>query len=258
MENLRTHGQPPYDVVVVHGGPGAGGEMAPVAELLSRERGVLEPLQTAMSVEEQIEELRGAIESHGAPPVVLIGYSWGAWLSLLVAARYPTLVKKLLLVGSGPFEERYAVGIMATRLSRLSEVEAKEARSLIDALSSATGDTNASFARMGELLSKADAFDPLPNDAHGETNDEIYRRVWPEAAELRRSGRLLEIARDVQCPVVAIHGDYDPHPAEGVSEPLSRVARDFRFVLIEKCGHTPWTERLAKVQFYEVVRSELA
>jgi pimeloyl-ACP methyl ester carboxylesterase len=58
--------------------------------------------------------------------------------------------------------------------------------------------------------------------------------------------------------VVAIHGDYDPHPAEGVREPLSRVLSDFRFVTLEKCGHLPWIERHAKEPFYDLLRREIA
>lgn len=41
---------------------------------------------------------------------------------------------------------------------------------------------------------------------------------------------LLEMGRTIQCPVIAIHGDYDPHKAEGVHEPLSTVLNTFRFV----------------------------
>ncbi|MHA1167837.1 MAG: alpha/beta fold hydrolase, partial [Candidatus Hodarchaeales archaeon] len=35
MKLLRKHGKPPYSIAVIHGGPGAGGEMAPVAIELS-------------------------------------------------------------------------------------------------------------------------------------------------------------------------------------------------------------------------------
>ena len=35
MSNLRTYGEPPFGVAVIHGGPGAGGEMAPVARVLA-------------------------------------------------------------------------------------------------------------------------------------------------------------------------------------------------------------------------------
>ena len=78
-----------------------------------------------------------------------------------------------------------------------------------------------------------------------------------ESAELRKSGKLLSLGKDVKCPVVAIHGDYDPHPAKGVKQPLNSVLRDFKFILIEKCGHKPWMEQFAKNKFYKILKEEL-
>ena len=121
---------------MIHGGPGAPGEMAPVARELALEVGVLEPLQTANSVDGQIEELKNVLENYGNPPLILIGFSWGAWLSFIFTARYPPLVKKLILVSNGPFEEKYAAKIMETRFSHLNADEKKEAISLLSALNS--------------------------------------------------------------------------------------------------------------------------
>ena len=76
--NVRKYGDSPFSVAVVHGGPGASGEMAPVASELSSICGVLEPLQTATSVEGQIQELQKVLQGHADIPVTLIGHSWGA------------------------------------------------------------------------------------------------------------------------------------------------------------------------------------
>jgi pimeloyl-ACP methyl ester carboxylesterase len=259
MKNLKVHGKSPFRVAVIHGGPGAAGEMAPAARELSSGWGVLEPIQTKASLEGQIQELRTVLERNASPPVVLIGFSWGAWLSLLVAAHHPTLVRKLLLVSSGPFEERYAAGIEGTRLSRLSEEERTEVESLFEILDDPTAqDKDQAFARFGALFSKADAFDPIESESEVVRYEpDIFRAVWSEAAELRRSGRLLRLAEDIRCPVVAIHGDYDPHPAEGVEKPLSRILKDFKFILLSNCGHKPWIERQAKDRFYEILKKEL-
>ena len=260
MRNLRSHGEPPYAVAVIHGGPGAPGEMAPVARELSLLWGVLEPLQTAASLEGQATELRGVLEEHGDLPVALVGFSWGAWLSTIIAARQPRLVRRLVLVGSGPFEERYVKGILAARLDRLSGEERLEARGLLDELhASTTAEGSKDFARLGELLRKADTYDPLTAaTGAGEFQAQIYQGVWEEAAELRRSGRLLELAGRIRCPVVAFHGEHDPHPSAGVLEPLSRTVKDFRFILLEKCGHVPWLERHARERFYQLLRQELS
>jgi len=87
MNNLRIYGTAPFNIALVHGGPGAPGEMAPVARELSSEMGVLEPLQTADSIDGQVEELKDVLETHGTPPLILVGFSWGAWLSFILAAH---------------------------------------------------------------------------------------------------------------------------------------------------------------------------
>jgi pimeloyl-ACP methyl ester carboxylesterase len=66
------------------------------------------------------------------------------------------------------------------------------------------------------------------------------------------------MGRDIQCPVVAIHGDYDSHPAAEVERPLSTVVRDFRFFLLRNCGHKPWIERQARELFFAILEGELA
>jgi pimeloyl-ACP methyl ester carboxylesterase len=262
MVNLRVYGEAPFSVAVIHGGPGAGGEMAPVARRLASGWGVLEPIQTATSLEGQVEELRAVLDNHGDLPVTLIGFSWGAWLSYLVAARHPALVKKLILVGSGPFEERYVANLQETRLGRLSGAERAEFVSILRVLGDPTsGDKDTLLARLGALAAKADAYDRVV-DASGASDvagvrSDVYQGVWPDAAALRRSGKLLALGKCIQCPVVAIHGDHDPHPAAGVQEPLSATLAQFRFILLERCGHRPWIERQARDAFYEALEEEL-
>ncbi len=51
--NPRRYGSSPFSVAVIHGGPGAGGEMNAVARELGAGRGILEPLQTAHSLQTQ-------------------------------------------------------------------------------------------------------------------------------------------------------------------------------------------------------------
>lgn len=256
---LRTYGRAPFRVAVVHGGPGARGEMASVATALSRHRGVLEPLQTATSIEGQVNELGTVLRRDGEAPFTLIGHSWGAWLSFIVAARNPELIGKIIMVGAGPFEEQYTAKVMDTRLGRLSELERFEVKSLqLPFESPSPSDKNATLARFGQLVSKADSFDPLEEGGvEIEVQPEAYESVWNEAKEMRRSGELLHFGEKIQSPVVAIHGDYDSHPADGVRIPLSKVLREFRFELLQDCGHTPWLERRAQSRFYEIIESEL-
>jgi pimeloyl-ACP methyl ester carboxylesterase len=259
MKNLRKHGGPPFTVAVIHGGPGAAGQMKPVAEELSHMYGTLEPLQTAISIDGQVKELHLALKNHGTLPVTLIGHSWGAWLAFLYAARYSSSVKKLLLVSSGPFEEHYASQITNQRLDRLNEKEKMELDILMNGLMNPeVNDKEKIFSKMGKITLKSDSFNPLHCDDEGiEYRYDIFQSVWDEAEEMRRSGKLLMIGRQIRCPVVAIHGDYDPHPFQGVEEPLSHVVKEFKFILLKNCGHYPWIEREERNNFYDILFEEL-
>ncbi len=259
MENLRKYGIGPFSVAVIHGGPGASGEMAPVAKELALVCGILEPLQTSASLEGQLQELLTSLKKHADFPITLIGHSWGAWLSFLFAARYSSFVKKLILIGSGVFEKKYALTIMETRLNRLNEADKLKVHSLKHALNDSNLENkNVAMAQFGKLMAQADSFDPLPFDNEElDVQYEIYQCVWQEAEELRESGKLLEQGKKIRCPVVAIHGDYDSSPPEGIEEPLSKILKDFRFILLNNCGHYPWIERTAKDNFYEIIKNEL-
>lgn len=262
LTNVRLYGERPYGVAVVHGGPGAPGSVAAVARELSKAMGVLEPLQTATTLEGQIEELHQVLVQYGDLPVTLIGHSWGAWLVYLMAARHPQAVAKLIMVGSGAFRSEYVKQLSQTRLSRLSPEERAEFNKLIAYLHNAesTG-KDEKIARLGELAEKADSYAPIVIKTDEldliKADGNMYASVWNEAAAWRSSGELLQYAQQLTCPVVAIHGDYDSSPAAGVQEPLAGLIQDFRFIVLERCGHSPWKETYAQERFYEVLREEI-
>ncbi len=243
----------------MHGGPGAAKELAPVARELASGWGVLEPLQSALSLTGQVEELKTALEENGNLPITLIGHSWGAWLSVILAANYPTIVKNLVLIGCPPFEEQYAATIQETRLSRLSGGDRAQVEDLINILDNPVAeDKHSAFASLGELLSMADAYDPIMSAAEViDYRVDIFQSVWSEAAELRSSGQLLALASRIKCRVVALHGDHDPHPAAGVQKPHAVILRSFRFILLQNCGHKPWIEKQAQDKFYSILKKEL-
>ena len=161
MNNYRLYGKSPYEIAVIHGGPGGPGEMAPVARELSKNHGIIEPLQTANSIDAQIVELHETLKSHATIPVVLIGWSWGAFLSYMFAARYPSFVKKLILISSGPFDARYAESIMQAHMSRLSAQEQLYLDELKQQIQKADcSEQKRLFKQFAQILYKTD--DPMP------------------------------------------------------------------------------------------------
>jgi pimeloyl-ACP methyl ester carboxylesterase len=262
MTNVRFYGAKPYRAAVLHGGPGALGSVAAIARELSKNYGVIEPLQTKNSISVLLLELDDAVTSHCGQPTTLIGHSWGAWLACLYAARYPGMAKKIILVGGGPFEPQYGGAIGKNRCARLSKMEALEFNALIAALDAPqTPNKDVLLKRLGELVVKADNFCPVELETDQidclPANGDLYNAIWSEAAGLRASGALLETVAQITCPVVVIHGAVDPHPLEGVQVPLAKRIKDFTVYRLEKCGHTPWKEQYARERFFEIIRKEL-
>lgn len=257
LETIKKYGQPPFSIGLLHGGPGASGEMRPVAEHLAGEYGVIELIQTKDSIEGQVEELHQQLKSFADWPVILIGHSWGAWLGFIFASRYPELLKKLILVSAGSFESKYNKDLMETRLSRLNHQDRLETEHLMAIIQSGKEDKQI-LKRYGSLMAWADAFDYQPPDEDFvDFKPEIFRSVWTEASAWRDSSALIRCADLIKTPVVAIHGDYDPHPQEGVEKPLSERLADFRMIILRHCGHTPWLEKKGKKEFFEILHKEL-
>lgn len=257
--NLRSYGKEPYSTAVIHGGPGAAGDIKVLAEELSKQSGILEPLQTRDTIEGQLLELYDILIKKDNIPITLIGHSWGAFLSFLFAGRYPSMVVKLILVSSPPFEEKYVPYYKMMRLRKLTENEREEVKKIEQQLASDNaGSLNGIFERFGELMSRSDSYDPIPHENTVlEFRADINKKVWAEAKALRKSGELLSIGKLIRCPVIAIHGENDPHPYEGVRDPLSGIIKSFRFILLEKCGHYPWYEKHARNSFYKIIFEEL-
>jgi pimeloyl-ACP methyl ester carboxylesterase len=257
LKTVRKYGKQPFRIGILHGGPGASGDMRPVAKELSRDFGILEFLQTEKSVNGQIEELNKQLASDADFPVILIGHSWGAWLGFLFASQYPDLIKKLILISAGAFDNKYNADLMKIRLERLSQQDKAEVKKFM--LKMDAGDANNStFKQFGKLMTRVDSFNYQPGNFIKVNFDvAIFQSVWLEATGLRDSGQLINSAKQIKCPVVAIHGEYDPHPVDGVEKPLSNTLADFKMIRIEKCGHTPWKERYAKDEFFDILRKEL-
>jgi pimeloyl-ACP methyl ester carboxylesterase len=261
MKNYRLWGKPPRKVVVVHGGPGAPGSIAPAARELSKNIGVLEPLQTADTIEGQIEELCAVIKERAETPVTLVGWSWGATLSYLTAARYPELVKKLILVGASPILGRKGPrpDQVPAYIERFSDVQKAEFFNLVNNLwDEKTTDKNTEFRKLCHVIEKAEVYKPIPSgDDVIEYQFNINQAIGRELNKLIEGDTLVEAGKKFRCPVTAIQGDYDTNGADEVRKALSRVINSFRFILLEKCGHSPWKEEYARDEFFRILREEI-
>lgn len=259
IEKSTTNGKSLVSVFLIHGGPGAAGTLTPLAELLAPEIDCFAPWQTVLTIDGQIEELREQITLAGDLPVTLVGHSWGAWLVWLFAAQYPQLVKKIILVTPGVFEEDYVKNLMPTRLARLSTHEQNYFQQLMGCFQDpAYKNKDFVMAEFGSLMRKADMYDEVQQGQYEQKiSFEVYDHIWPQAAALRKTGALLAAGEKITCPVVSFHGDYDSTPPEGIINPLSQILSDYHWYILKNCGHYPWAERYARDEFLKKLKQEL-
>ncbi len=258
-KNVRLYSQNPYKIAVVHGGPGAPGSVSDIAVNLSGLVGVIEPIQTEQNLRGQIEELKTQILDNADYPVTLIGHSWGAFLSFFLTVNYPELVSKLILLSSGPFDTAYVEEIHKRRIANFTEEESVRFDILLSELQKGTENNDDLMYELGGLVEKSDNYDTYDDkfDDLLSVEGDTFSNVWYEAAKIRSTGKLLSMAELISCPVICIHGDYDPHPYEGVIDPLKERITDFSWYIFENCGHYLWRERAGRKRFYDLLKNIL-
>src|SRR5258708_320675 len=148
---VRRYGSSGPTLVVLHGGPGAPGSAAGLAQALGEHFQVLEPLQrrsgrVALTVAQHVEDLWAI----APPPVAVVGWSWGAMLGLSFAARYPERVSALVLVGCGTYDSATRAIFKQSLDRRLGDEGRRKIRALQDRLA-AESDKARRDVILGEL-----------------------------------------------------------------------------------------------------------
>ena len=217
--------------------------------------GVIEALQSKYSIAGLVEELYNQTRENSSDKVTLIGHSWGAWLVALFADKYPELVEHIILVGSGPLEDKYVSEIGARRFQNLSEEDGVIFQRLIDNQA-----TDEDMEKIPNIFEKSDNYCLENREEHkaDKTDSEMHNKVWSEAAKLRTNGKLLTSFKNIKSKIYLIQGQVDPHPVKGVTIPLQENGIPCETYVLEKCGHSPFMEKYAKDEFYKVLIQVIA
>lgn len=257
---VRTYGQSGPTVLLLHGGPGAPGGMAPVARTLADSFHVLEPLQRGshdepLSVACHVADLHQVIASHcnGAHPA-LVGHSWGAMLALAYAAEHPDRASALALVGCGTFDTKARARLHEICAERMTP----DIKQRLDRLEEEVPDPNERLKTMGELLKPVYSFDPLPDADTGMTCDlRAHEETWADMVRLQEQGVYPAAFSAIREPVVMLHGAYDPHPGTMIRDGLKDLMPQLEYREWPRCGHAPWLEKEASDAFYTFLREWL-
>jgi len=218
-------------LVLAHGAQGAWSHWVRNIERLSQHRQLIVadlpghgdsalPLtQDHRGIARALAEGLGQVLGQGGLPVDLCGFSFGGVALAHLAAWYPEVARRLVIVGCGGLDTPHG----KPRLGRISGLVGEERRAALKA------------NLLGLMLHAEDSADDL-----------AIHMLLPTAKKARLVGKdlvlpdkLLRILPEVRCPVDAIWGEHDhPHPDPAVQEAALRTVKpDALFRVVHGAGH---------------------
>jgi pimeloyl-ACP methyl ester carboxylesterase len=261
---VRRYGSDGPVVAVLHGGPGAAGSAAGLGMPLADEFRVLEPMQrradgvTPLTVAGHVDDLAAVLDE----PTLVVGWSWGAMLGLSFAVAHPELVRGLVLVGCGTYDEATRGEYRRRFVTNLGPEGVADMDALRSQLAAASSDDqrDAITAARGARAELAQSFDllPEPTDEPPTTVDALgHEETWADVLRLQAEGIEPAAFAAITAPVLMLHGDHDPHPGTETSELLRHHIPQLEYVELPRCGHTPWKERHGRDPFFASLRGWL-
>lgn len=261
--SYRDYGASGPYVIVLHGGPGTPGYMAPLARALADGYHVIEPFQRGsgrvpLTVARHVEDTRALIDSccRGRHPVV-IGHSWGAMLALALAAAHPDCAAGIVLIGCGTFD--------AASRERLRDNLERRAgpgfsfEHLWDSLTLQCPDPDERLRIAGRSVLSLYSVDLLPHEDETEAYDaRAFEESWADMLRLQSEGVYPAAFFGIHCPAIMFHGADDPHPGPMIFDHLRPFTPQLQYHEFARCGHYPWLERHAHSDFVMALRDWLA
>jgi len=185
-----------------------------------------------------LDDLRHLLDFWGIEKAVLIGHSWGALLSLLLASRYPERIDRLVLVAPASITSGDRNDFLERLESRAREMGLIEAqRELID--SGLRRSDPEEFRRRAFELTLAPYLKEarIPNGLlpYGIAH-RVREAVWRSLGEYD----FTEEISKVSVPVLMIHGEFDIIPLSSSQQIANSVGA--RLEVFEDSGHMPFFE----------------
>lgn len=260
---INKYGKSGPLVIVLHGGPAAAGNAAPIARGLADQFRVLEPWQRGsgeepLTVARHVADLHELIESHSAGlRPALVGESWGAMLALAYAAAHPDSVGSLVLIGCGTFDPVARAELRAT----LDRRKSGDLRERIERLAEEFPDPEQRLRELYRVTESLYSYDPVETDEENEAGPfdmSAHKETWEDMVRLQSEGVYPAAFSKISVPVIMLHGSYDPHPGNMIRSSLEPYIAQLEYHEFERCGHSPWLERAVRGDFFAVLRSWLS
>ena len=256
---LRQYGKAGPPVLVLHGGPAAVGDVAPVAKGISGSFRGVEPWQRGsggapLTVARHVADLYElATDLGGDAPVAIVGHSWGAMLALCFAAEHPSKAGPIVLVGCGTFDEAARSQMQKTIEDRMDD----NLRDRIRRASADAADRADQFIQTYKLTRHTYDYNPIVPYADKEEYEpfdlQAHEETWSDMQRLLGDGTYPNAFTAIESPVLMLHGQHDPHPGKMIRDSLLPYLPQLEYYDYEYCGHSPWIEESTREAFFSLI-----
>lgn len=243
-------------LVIVHGGPGFGhqylysyfSQLSDQFKIIfydqrasGKSNGHKNPVKVTM--ENFVEDLEGIRGFYKIEKLHVLGQSYGGLVALSYAVKYPEKMGSLLLLESSTVDPESDKVFEEALNNRLTERENNQLSSLMVKL-----DTTSSKAKIMkeyfDILFKAYFFNKklLSQLDLSYLTDEMVQKIFISGQNLKTDPDLQESLKNINCPTLIIHGDYDPIPVDGM-EKIHKAIKSSQFTVLKDCGHFAHIEK---------------
>ena len=190
-----------------------------------------------------VSDIDGVRHALGLGPVHVLGISWGGFLGLMYAARYPASIRKLAVVGAAASRD-----FMARAEDNARRRATAEQSAAYRALWDGSLADDASFKRAFDTIRPLYFFDPSRAVENNAVRADIRYRlavrrfiIDHEYASYDCRDELPRIA----CPTLVAVGRHDWICPVDQSEEIARLVPGAELAVFERSGHSPQMEERA-------------
>jgi proline iminopeptidase len=248
------HGAP---IIILHGGPGLDHtyllpqfqELSKYHKLIfydqrgsGKSGGKVDSL--SITIDNFISDLEGLRKALHIQKMNLFGHSWGTLLGMYYACRYPEHVKSIILANTMGATSEFLLPFITNRESRRTS---KDSAAILQIMSSnefikrdpAVMDKFARIFFRSYFLNQSLA-DSLTLSFNNTTAQNLLT-IFNLFGKFLSNYNIREKLKKLNCPVLIIHGDYDPIPLKYAAE-LNSIIKGSKFVVLKNCGHFSFVE----------------
>ena len=249
-------------VIVLHGGPAAAGSAAPIAQGLAGSFRVLEPWQRGrgsepLTVARHVADVHDVVLSHGdGGRPALVGESWGAMLALAYAAEHAEAAGPIALIGCGTFDPAARARLRQVLAERTDENMKRQ----LDRLPENVPSAEERLRQRYKLTERLYVYEPIEGEEEGfkgPLDVRAHEETWADMLRLQEEGVYPAAFAAIESPVLMLHGDCDPHPGRMIRDSLAPYLKQLEYHELNRCGHSPWKERFARDEFFDLLRGWL-